>query len=173
MYLLQAKTKLAETQKEVADLKKSLTTAKADLKKKEDALAKAEKEYQDLENPRVQFARDLERAKEDLVKADRKIKDYKAAEARADEELKQIEESAKQAKDDLAEDAKRLMVSLSFSGDGKTLLTLDDSGLATLWSGRNEGRWLESHPIPPRCRRSHSRGPRRDRLGRELPVGVL
>ncbi len=144
----QAKQKHAQSKKELDELKKAIATAKADLKKKDDALVKAEKEYQDLENPRVQFARDLERAKEDLVKADRKIKDYEAAEARADEELKQIEESAKQAKDDLAEDAKRLMVSLSFSGDGKTLLTLDDSGLATLWSGRNEGRWIESHQVP-------------------------
>ena len=145
--MAQAKTKLAQTQKEVADLKKSLTTAKADLKKKEDALAKAEKEYQDLENPRLQFVRDLERAKEDLVKADAKIKEYQVLATRSDEDLKKTEEASKRAKEKVAEDAKRLLASIEFSVDGKAVVTLDQSGLVNLWSSANEGKWIESHQV--------------------------
>ena len=145
--MAQAKTKLAQTQKEVADLKKSLTTAKADLKKKEDALAKAEKEYQDLENPRLQFVRDLERAKEDLVKADAKIKEYQELATRSDEDLKKTEEASKRAKEKVAEDAKRLLASIEFSVDGKAVVTLDQSGLVNLWSSANEGKWIESHQV--------------------------
>ena len=145
--LAQAKTKLAETQKEVADLKKKLTAAKADLKKKEDALAKAEKEYQDLENPRLQFVRDLERAKEDLVKADAKIKEYQAFNVAADADFNKSEEASKLAKEEVTEDAKRLLASIEFSGDGKAIVTLDQSGLINLWSVGNQGKWIESHQV--------------------------
>jgi len=145
--LAQAKTKLAESQKEVAELKKGLTAGKADLKKKEDALAKAEKEYQDLENPRLQFVRDLERAKEDLVKADAKIKEYQAFDVAADADFNQSEEASKQAKEEVAADAKRLLASIEFSGDGKAVVTLDQSGLINLWSVGNQGKWIESHQL--------------------------
>ena len=145
--LAQAKTKLAETQKELADLKKKLTAAKADLKKKDDALLKAEKEYQDLENPRLQFVRDLERAKEDLVKADNKIKEYEALDLRADADFNKTEKASKLAKEKLAEDAKRVLASIVFSGDGKAIVTLDQSGLVNLWSVGNQGKWIESHQV--------------------------
>jgi WD40 repeat protein len=145
--LAQAKTKLTETQKELADLKKVLTAGKADLKKKEDALVKAEKEYQALENPRLQFVRDLERAKEDLVKAEAKIKEYLASSKRADEQFKKSEELSKQAKEEVAQAAKRILASIVFSGDGKTLVTLDQDGLVNLWSVGNQGKWLESYQV--------------------------
>jgi len=143
----QAKVKLTETQKEVAELKKGLTAGKADLKKKEDALAKAEKEYQDLENPRLQFVRDLERAKEDLVKADAKIKEYQVLNLAADADFNQTEKASKQAKEEVAEDAKRLLASMEFSRDGKAIVTLDQFGLINLWAVGNQGKWIESHQV--------------------------
>ena len=142
--------KASETQKEVADLKKSLTTAKADLKKKEDALAKA-KEYQVLENPRLQFVRDLERAKEDLVKADAKIKEYQELAARSDEDLKK-REASKQAKEKVAEDAKRLLASIEFSVDGKAVVTLDQSD----WSTFGRAKTGKMDRVPSGCRQART-----------------
>ena len=145
--LAQANTNFAKSKKELDELKKAVTAAKAELKKKEDALTKAENEFQALENPRVQFVRDLDRAKEDLVKADSKIKEYEALNVRADADFNKTETASKLAKEAVVEDAKRMLASVVFSPDGKAVVTLDQSGLISLWSVANAGKWLESHQL--------------------------